>query len=421
MGEKKYAFTISNSQGKCSEEHSRRSYIPFSAERSMTQNNIVIFDCGDDRKHLNDTARPYIKIYNAKQKRNDRKKDYVDDYASAIDDGRACYGKGDKKEKAFHLDVIQIGNRDELGITDKYFDVKTWRKYKIDGKEREAADYVRNHLNHDPKVDEAITILREVAEEIADGKYSNILVHGLVIHADEPNGTPHLDFRYSVFTDNEKMGVPWRVSDHKGLAKMGYVTQTKKGEGQNGPEVYTALQKFRESINERIEEKMIEHGWERKYLNEHRKHLSVAQFEAERTLAEAEQKSMEIIDEAEDLYDEYMEAVEDEKRRLEREKDEFVELRNNLSGFLSSSIGSEAYREYVQTQRKKAVINIETRGKIKRRGKIALPRPELNQELEHIDRQLGTSIINNDMLEFDEEEFEEFGNLADDERDDAYD
>ena len=123
-----------------------------------------------------------------------------------------------------------------------------------------------------------------------DGRYSNILVHGLIIHADEPNGTPHLDFRYSIFTEGEKTGVPWRISDHKGLAKMGFVTQTQKASGQDEPAMFTALQKFRESINVLIEEKMIEHGWERKYLNEHRKHLSTAQYEAEKTLTDAEQK-----------------------------------------------------------------------------------------------------------------------------------
>lgn len=76
------------------------------------------------------TARPYIKIYNSRQKRNDRKKDYEDDYVAALEDGRACFGKGDKKEKPFHHDVIQIGNRDDLGITDSEFDVKHWRYLK---------------------------------------------------------------------------------------------------------------------------------------------------------------------------------------------------------------------------------------------------------------------------------------------------
>ena len=405
------SYTISNSTGKCSEEHSRRSYTPFSAEKSLKANNIVIYDCGDDREHLNSMARPYIKEYNARQKRNDRKKDYEEDYVSAIEDGRACYGKGDKKEKAFHSDVIQIGNRDDLGITDKDFEAKVWRAYKLDGKENEAAAYVKKHLNTDPKAAEAIQILREVAEEIASGKYPNVLVHGLIIHADEPNGTAHLDFRYSIFTDNEKMGVPWRISDHKGLAKMGFVTETKKGEGQDAPEVYSALQKFRESINSRIEEKMKEHGWKRKYLHEHRKHLSTAQYVAERTLVEAEQKSKEIIDEAEDLYDEYMGEIEIQKRKLEREKLDFSNMRRNLSGFLSSDIGAKAYREYVDSLSDVSTLENIPKLKKKHGGKIAVPKAELKQELEQIDNRLKNTLPNDffesvsgAMKEFDDEE-----------------
>jgi len=407
----KLTYTISNSMGKCSEEHSRRSYTPFSAEKSLAPYNIVIYDCGDDRKHLNDTARPFIRSYNSLQKRRDRRKDYEDDYVAALEDGRACFGKGDKKEKPFHSDVIQIGNRDDLGVTDSDFDVKVWRQYRLEGKEKEAASYVKKHLNTDPKVQEAIQILKEVAEEIAAGKYSNILVHGLIIHADEPNGTPHLDFRYSIFTENESRGVPWRISDNKGLAKMGFVTEKKKGDGKDDQEVYTALQKFRESVNSRIEEKMKEHGWDRKYIHEHRKHLSTAQYVAERTLADSEQKAKEMIDEAEVLFDEYMEEIETRKRKLEKEKQEFIEMRKNLSEFLSSDIAEKAYREYAAEQIKISAVDSLARQKKKRGGKISAPKPELGLELDHIDRQLGT--INYNV----EDEFDEF---VDDERSDAY-
>lgn len=385
MNNNKPTFTISNSTGKCSEEHSRRSYIPFSADKSLTSNNVIIYDCGDDREHLNITARPYIKIYNSRQKRNDRKKDYIDDYVSALEDGRACFGKGDKKEKPFHHDVIQIGNRDDLGVTDSEFDVKHWRYLKRMEKDKEASEYVQEHVNKDPKVSEAIEILKEVAEEICAGKYSNVLVHGLVIHADEPNGTPHLDFRYSIFTDNEKTGVPWRVSDHKGLSKMGFVTQTKKAEGQDATEMFTALQKFRESINSRIEEKMSEHGWERKYLNQHRKHLSTAQYEAERTLMDAERKAKEMIDEAEDLYDDYMDEIEIEKRRFNREKEEFAEMRKDLSGFLASSICEEAYRKYIENKNALEDVNNSPTRKKKHGGKRKMSSPDLQQELMKID------------------------------------
>ena len=400
-------YTISNTSGHCSEEHSRRSYIPFSADKVLTDCNVIIYDCGNDRQHLNDKARPYIQEYNNRQKRNNRKKDYEDDYVAALEDGRACFGKGDKKEKPFHHDVIQIGNREDFGITDKDFDVSYWRKLKKAGELDAASKYVLKHRNTDTKVNEAIQILCEIAEEIRDNKdnmYSNILVHGLTVHCDEPNGSPHLDFRYTIFTDNERTGVPWRVSDHKGLAKMGFTTESKLIDGQDEPEMFTALQKFRESINSRIEEKMAEHGWGRKYLNEHRKHLSTAQYEAERTLLDAEREAKRLICEAEDLYSDYMNEVEVERRKLKSDRDELASVRKNLSDFLESEIGIEAYRRYMEAC--KVIHDDETIRRRKRNGKIqaTLNSPDLPNTLRRIDSMLENKATDN---YFSEENFPE--------------
>ena len=391
-------YTISNTSGHCSEEHSRRSYIPFSADKVLTDCNVIIYDCGNDRQHLNDKARPYIQEYNNRQKRNNRKKDYEDDYVAALEDGRACFGKGDKKEKPFHHDVIQIGNREDFGITDKDFDVSYWRKLKKAGELDAASKYVLKHRNTDTKVNEAIQILCEIAEEIRDNKdnmYSNILVHGLTVHCDEPNGSPHLDFRYTIFTDNERTGVPWRVSDHKGLAKMGFTTESKVIDGQDEPEMFTALQKFRESINSRIEEKMAEHGWGRKYLNEHRKHLSTAQYEAERTLLDAEREAKRLICEAEDIYSDYMDEVEVERRKLKSDRDELASVRKNLSDFLESEIGIEAYRRYMEAC--KVIHDDETIRRRKRNGKIqaTLYSPDLPNTLRRIDSMLENKATDN--------------------------
>ena len=391
-------YTISNTSGHCSEEHSRRSYIPFSADKVLTDCNVIIYDCGNDRQHLNDKARPYIQEYNNRQKRNNRKKDYEDDYVAALEDGRACFGKGDKKEKPFHHDVIQIGNREDFGITDKDFDVSYWRKLKKAGELDAASKYVLKHRNTDTKVNEAIQILCEIAEEIRDNKdnmYSNILVHGLTVHCDEPNGSPHLDFRYTIFTDNERTGVPWRVSDHKGLAKMGFTTESKLIDGQDEPEMFTALQKFRESINSRIEEKMAEHGWGRKYLNEHRKHLSTAQYEAERTLLDAEREAKRLICEAEDIYSDYMDEVEAERRKLKSDRDELESVRKKLSDFLESEIGIEAYRRYMEAC--KVIHDDETIRRRKRNGKIqaTLNSPDLPNTLRRIDSMLENKATDN--------------------------
>ena len=32
-------------------------------------------------------------------------------------------------------------------------------------------------------------------------KYDNILIHRMILHADEPNGTIHVDMGYTIFTD----------------------------------------------------------------------------------------------------------------------------------------------------------------------------------------------------------------------------
>ncbi|MCR5475622.1 MAG: hypothetical protein K6F28_10535 [Lachnospiraceae bacterium] len=287
MDKAKAEYTISASNDNHAETHSRRAYTPFSAEASLADKNIVIYDCGDDRTHFNDFFRPARIKYNEKQTRNDRKKDL--NYLEALEDGREGYGKGDKKEKPFYHDVIQIGDRNTNGITDDSFDVDHWRELKRANKFDEAAKYVKEHLpkertNHYKYQQQMIEVLKEIAEEIRcnkDNKYSNILVHGLIIHCDEPNGTPHLDFRYSIFTADEKTGVSTRISMNKGLKKMGYVFSK-----DNIP-----INQFREDIKDRIEIKMMERGFGRTIKNEHRKHLRPEVYELEQRAIKAEERA----------------------------------------------------------------------------------------------------------------------------------
>ena len=288
------AYTISVSNDMHAEAHSRREYTPFSADRSLKKDNIVVYDCGDDRKHFGDFFRPIVEEYNAKQKREDRKKDT--DYLSALEDGREGYGKGKAKEKPFYHDVIQIGNRNTNGVTDSSFDVDHWRQLKKDKKFDEASEYVQKHLNTSQDVQDMIVILQELAEEIKtnrDGKYTGVLVHGLTIHCDEPNGTPHLDFRYSLYCTGEKTGLSSRISMRKALGNLGFYTDKEQ----------TALEKFRNQIKDRLEEKMKERGYQRDVKGEHRKHLSTASYEAEARAKEAEErlaKAQEDLREAED-------------------------------------------------------------------------------------------------------------------------
>lgn len=275
------AYTISCSRDHHAEEHSRRSYTPMSAEWSLRNENVVIFDCGNDRKHFNDFFRPAIENYNAKQKRKDRKKDL--DYLSALEDGREGFGKGEKKEKPFYHSVIQIGNSETNGVTDASFDKHHWRQLKAEEKYKEAAEYVRTHLNRDPAIRDFKEILTEIGQEILenrDGRYDGVLVHGLTLHCDEPAGTIHLDLRATFYCDGEKTGVSKRVSQNKALKKLGFVTTPEK----------TNLTKFEEAIKDRVAEKMKERGYEREIVGEHRPHERTEVFQLRKDAEEAEKR-----------------------------------------------------------------------------------------------------------------------------------
>lgn len=274
------AYTISVSNDDHAEEHSRRSYTPGSADRSLQSQNVVIYDCGDDRKHFNDFFRPAIEAYNAKQTRADRKKSL--DYFSALQNGTEGYGRGKAKEKPIYHDVIQIGNRETNGITTDAFDVDRWRAMKKAGDFEGASAYAKSHLNKSKDAADMKEILERLAEEIRDnkdGRYNGILVHGLIIHADEPNGTAHLDFRYTIYTTGEKTGLGSRVSMTKGLAGLGYKTTPEQ----------TALEQFRNQIKNRLEELMTEYGYQREVKDEHRKHQPTAVYEMEQRAKKAQE------------------------------------------------------------------------------------------------------------------------------------
>ena len=318
------SYTVSCTRDHHAEEHSRRSYTPMSAERSLRNENVVIYDCGNDREHFNSFFRPAIEEYNAKQKRKDRKKDL--DYLSALENGTEGYGKGDKKEKPFYHSVIQIGNSKTNGVTDSSFDKHHWRRLKAEEKFKEAAAYVKEHLNKNPETEDFKEILKEIAEEILenrDGKYDGVLIHGLTLHCDEPAGTIHLDMRATFYCTGEKSGLRTRVSQNKALKKLGFITTPEK----------TNLTRFEEAIKDRVAEKMKERGYEREILDEHRPHeknevyqmrMDAEEAEEKKRAAEAETKKR--LKEAEAKEEEIQfekSIVENEKDILEEDKKKF--------------------------------------------------------------------------------------------------
>ena len=335
-------YTISMSQGDHAEEHSRRSYTPMSADASLTKDNVVIFDAGNDKEHFNGFFADAIEEYNDRQvkaRHPERQKSF--DYYSDLLNGVEGYGKGKTQEKPIYDDVIQIGNRDTNGVTKRTFDVDHWRALKAEGKFHEASAYVQKHLNNDPDreeltktiVEECEYILSESANSreyrkahgLPPGKYDYLFIHRLILHRDEPNGTDHIDIAYTIFTDEgdtkrkdgRQNGLSRRVSARKGLAKMGF----KKSRDQ------FALEKFRESIKDDIQARMESRGYQRDIKGEHRRHLSPQMFEVEQRAKEAEakvqaeeEKHANLQKENEGLSDRIAKVEEDEKQIRIRQK-----------------------------------------------------------------------------------------------------
>ena len=274
------AYSISVTGDDHAENHSRRAYTPSNAERSLCSENLVIYDCGNDRVAFNDFFRQSILNYNAKQKRDDRKKSL--DYLQALEVGTEGYGRGDKREKPFYHHVLQIGNHETLGVTTAEFDYDYWKQLKKDGRYDEAATYVKKHLNRSEDRKQMTAVLEEVGRGLQE-KYPYCKFWGITIHQDEPNGTSHMDIRYTIFTDGEKTGLEKRVSMSKGLAKMGFTSDKER----------TALQKFQDAIKADIQAGMEARGYEREYMDNHERHVSTSVYQAlkdkEKVIAEKEE------------------------------------------------------------------------------------------------------------------------------------
>lgn len=282
------AYSISVTGDDHAENHSRRAYTPSNAERSISSENIVIYDCGNDREAFNDFFRQDILYYNARQKRDDRKKSL--DYLQALEAGTEGYGRGDKQEKPFYHHVLQIGNNQTLGVTTDKFDFDHWKQLKKDGKYDEAAKYVKEHLNRSEDRKQMTAVLEEVGRGLQE-KYPYCKFWGITIHRDEPHGTDHMDIRYTIFTDGEKTGLGKRVSMNKGLAKMGFKSDKER----------TALQKFQDAIKADIQAGMEARGYTREYMDNHEKHVSTSVYQAqqdkEKAIAEKEEAEQQTTEE----------------------------------------------------------------------------------------------------------------------------
>jgi len=304
------------------ENHSRRDYTPKSAEASLSGRNVTIIDCPDCRQAFDDFFMPSVDRYNAKQKREDRKKNYSS-YFDAVESGQEGYGAGRKHEKTLYHYVIQLGNRDDNGVTDADFDADYWRELRETGHPRKAANYVKKHLNNSAERENAKQALTQICSELP-GRYPNVKVFMMQGHDDEPNGTYHVDMICTFFTSGEKTGLDTRVSQTKGLKAMGFAST-----GED-----SAVTLWRRDVMQYIETRMADFGLSRQFKDNHARRMSMANWqrdlaiklqEAEadeysrRTRKHADDQAKKIIDEANEQATAQRDEAEKERQRAEED------------------------------------------------------------------------------------------------------
>ena len=177
--------SISMCKGKGSLSHNNRNFTSKNIDSSRTADNIVFFrqDLGETYDQLFGAA---VERYNVCQKRNDRK---IDDYFQHLFN---CSPSASiitrlNKQKSFYEDLVQIGNKDDMGVGT-------------------------------PDAETAIACLREYMEGFQE-RNPNFHVFNAVMHLDE--ATPHLHIDY-IPIGHFSNGLDTRNAMAKALKEMGH-------------------------------------------------------------------------------------------------------------------------------------------------------------------------------------------------------
>lgn len=226
--------TISVMTGAGSLNHNDRKFTAQNVDKERTENNITY--CNENIRNvyhkLFDEA---VKKYNAKQTRKDR---IIKNYYKKI-------SRESKQEKPFAEIIIQIGDKDNMGV------------------ETENGQL-------------AMEILDKYMKGFQD-RNPNLYVFSAHLHMDE--ATPHLHIDFVPFTTGSKRGLETRVSLKKALKSQGFT---------GGSRSNTELNQWRNSEKDVLETVMLEYGIEREDKGTHEKHKSVSEFKRDKLIEEVE-------------------------------------------------------------------------------------------------------------------------------------
>ena len=230
-------LSVSCSQGRIAEWHDtimkdgrRKGGLPFNADRALQDLNEHWY--GDvlttDAEKFNETFEADVQEFNSRQQRpctkmgmestnEKRQKSYYD----GVVDGTFCYGKGKQQENPLYEAVLQIGNKDDNGITDADFDVEEYYRLKSEEGLDAASEYAKAHLNKSETVERTTRILKRVADRLKNLDPEHFVVHRIDMHGDEPCGTRNIHFCWSFRGTDYKKGMKNRCAADRALDQMG--------------------------------------------------------------------------------------------------------------------------------------------------------------------------------------------------------
>ena len=216
--------TISAMRGPGSLNHNRRSFTAENVDPKRSSLNVMYRD-EPIQKVYHELFDEAVNRYNAKQKRKDR---CINDYYEHLRTG--------KQEKLFHELIVQIGNKDDMGV-----------------------------------LTENGALAKELLDEYMQGfqeRNPTLRVFGTFLHMDE--ATPHLHIDFVPYVSGWKgKGLDTKVSLKQALKALGFAGGSKRE---------SELNQWINAEKEQLAAVMERHGIEWEQKGTHEEHLSVLDF-----------------------------------------------------------------------------------------------------------------------------------------------
>ena len=270
-------------RGPGSLNHNRRSFTAENVDPERSSLNVVYRD-EPIQKVYHELFDAAVNRYNAKQKRKDR---CITDYYEHLRTG--------KQEKLFHELIVQIGNKDDMGV-----------------------------------LTENGALAKELLDEYMQGfqgRNPTLRVFGAFLHMDE--ATPHLHIDFVPYVSGWKgKGLDTKVSLKQALKALGFAGGSKRE---------SELNQWINAEKEQLAAVMERHGIEWEQKGTHEEHLSVLDFKKQErskevaALEAAKQECQTDLTEMQEQLETVQTAVETAEQRVQKAEQTYQKQSRELN------------------------------------------------------------------------------------------